>query len=223
MHDDPTFDEESFYGCSKLLERYTKADKLGEGTFGVVEKGLIKAINAKPLHRCPDWWREQNGLSLLNHSETAGKRKVKIGRPGQAVAIKRIILHKEEDGVRVPCPRLHLLMALQMPITSLREIRALKLLDHPNIVPLYDMAYDDGPFDGDAIMMSYAAIADERDPSKRPTISMVFPYMEHDLVGLLENPDVKLPPAQLKLYAKQLLEGIFYLHSVCPPSVAADI
>ena len=31
-----------------------------------------------------------------------------------------------------------------MPLTSLREIRILKLLDHPNVVPLTDMAYDGG-------------------------------------------------------------------------------
>lgn len=31
-----------------------------------------------------------------------------------------------------------------MPITSLREIRILKSLDHPNIVPVVDIAYEDG-------------------------------------------------------------------------------
>lgn len=31
-----------------------------------------------------------------------------------------------------------------MPITSLREIRLLKLLDHPNVVPVLDIAYEEG-------------------------------------------------------------------------------
>lgn len=36
--------------------------------------------------------------------------------------------------------------------------------------------------------------------------------MEHDLAGLLDNPDVNLTPAQIKCYTRQLLEGIAYLH-----------
>lgn len=43
---------------------------------------------------------------------------------------------------------------------------------------------------------------------------MVFPYMDHDLAGLLENERVKLSPSQIKLYMKQLLEGTEYMHRV---------
>jgi serine/threonine-protein kinase BUR1 len=43
---------------------------------------------------------------------------------------------------------------------------------------------------------------------------MVFPYMDHDLAGLLENDRVKLQPSQIKLYMKQLLEGTEYMHKV---------
>lgn len=51
---------------------------------------------------------------------------------------------------------------------------------------------------------------------------MVFPYMDHDLAGLLENERVKLQPSHIKLYMKQLLEGTEYMHRVrgnlsCPP------
>ena len=46
---------------------------------------------------------------------------------------------------------------------------------------------------------------------------MVFPYMDHDLAGLLDNERVKLSPSQIKLYMKQLLEGTEYMHKVrCP-------
>lgn len=42
---------------------------------------------------------------------------------------------------------------------------------------------------------------------------MVFPYMAHDLAGLLENKAIgNLEPSVLKLYARQLLEGTSYLH-----------
>lgn len=43
---------------------------------------------------------------------------------------------------------------------------------------------------------------------------MVFPYMDHDLAGLLENPQVKLDIGEIKQYGKQLLEGTAYLHRV---------
>ena len=46
------------------------------------------------------------------------------------------------------------------------------------------------------------------------SVYMVFPYMDHDLAGLLENERVKLAPSQIKLYMKQLLEGTAYMHRV---------
>ena len=46
------------------------------------------------------------------------------------------------------------------------------------------------------------------------SVYMVFPYMDHDLAGLLENERVKLQPSQIKLYMKQLLEGTEYMHRV---------
>jgi serine/threonine-protein kinase BUR1 len=49
-------------------------------------------------------------------------------------------------------------------------------------------------------------------PDVAGSIQMVFPYMDHDLAGLLENPTVKLQPSHIKLYMKQLLEGLEYMH-----------
>jgi serine/threonine protein kinase len=49
---------------------------------------------------------------------------------------------------------------------------------------------------------------------KKPSMYMVFPYMEHDLSGLLENPEVHFSEAQIKCYMIQLLEGLKYLHGV---------
>ena len=51
----------------------------------------------------------------------------------------------------------------------------------------------------------------EKDPL---SVYMVFPYMDHDLAGLLENERVKLQPSHIKLYMKQLLEGTEYMHRV---------
>jgi serine/threonine protein kinase len=53
-------------------------------------------------------------------------------------------------------------------------------------------------------------------PAKKEkgSIYMVFPYMDHDLAGLLDNPSVRLSQPQIKAYLKQLLEGTAYLHHV---------
>ncbi|PWW80365.1 Pkinase-domain-containing protein [Tuber magnatum] len=83
------------------------------------------------------------------------------------------------------------------PITSLREIKILKALSHKNVIRLMEMA-----------------VEQERGPATRGTLYMVFPYMHHDLAGLLENPDVTFSEPQIKCYMIQLLEGTKYLHQV---------
>lgn len=41
---------------------------------------------------------------------------------------------------------------------------------------------------------------------------MVFEYMEHDLNGVLNHPNIHFAPCHLKSLAAQLLEGLEYLH-----------
>ncbi|KAL4883118.1 Serine/threonine-protein kinase bur1 [Aspergillus karnatakaensis] len=82
------------------------------------------------------------------------------------------------------------------PITALREIKLLKMLSHTNIMRLREMAVERSKGEG----------------RKKPSMYMVFPYMAHDLSGLLENPAVHFTEAQIKCYMKQLLEGLMYLH-----------
>ncbi|KAL4787759.1 kinase-like domain-containing protein [Aspergillus varians] len=85
------------------------------------------------------------------------------------------------------------------PITALREIKLLKMLSHTNIMRLREMAVERSKGEG----------------RKKPSMYMVFPYMEHDLSGLLENPAVHFTEAQIKCYMIQLLEGLRYLHENC--------
>ena len=49
---------------------------------------------------------------------------------------------------------------------------------------------------------------------KRATLYMVTPYMDHDLSGMLTNPDIRFTEGQIKCYMLQLLEGLRYLHDV---------
>ncbi|KAI3623362.1 BUR1 [Malassezia furfur] len=99
---------------------------------------------------------------------------------GRDVALKKVTIHEVKDG---------------MPITALREIKLLKTLHHPYIVPVIDMVY---------------RAATER--GKMGEVFMVEPYMDHDLNGLLDNPTIQLQMNQIKLYMRELLEGTLYMH-----------
>lgn len=82
------------------------------------------------------------------------------------------------------------------PITALREIKLLKMLSHDNVLKLEEMAVERPRAEG----------------RKRAILYMVTPYMDHDLSGLLDNPDVKFQEAQIKCYLLQLFKGLRYLH-----------
>ncbi|KAL7746702.1 serine/threonine protein kinase, CMGC, CDC2/CDK subfamily [Sorochytrium milnesiophthora] len=81
------------------------------------------------------------------------------------------------------------------PITAIREIKLLKYLNHPNVISLHGMAIRKGIKSDD-----------------KGEIYMVFPYMEHDLAGLIENPKVSFDLPLIKSYTQQLLRGMHYLH-----------
>lgn len=82
------------------------------------------------------------------------------------------------------------------PITALREIKLLKMLSHDNVLKLEEMAVERPKAEG----------------RKRAILYMVTPYMDHDLSGLLDNPDVRFSEAQIKCYMLQLFKGLRYLH-----------
>lgn len=75
------------------------------------------------------------------------------------------------------------------PVTAVREIKLLQSLRHPNIVNLQEVMVE------------------------KNDCFMVFEYLSHDLTGLLNHPSFKLDPAQRKDLAKQLFEGLDYLHT----------
>ena len=83
------------------------------------------------------------------------------------------------------------------PITALREIRILQLLRHENVVRLYEICRSKPtPYN-----------------RERGSIYMVFEFCEHDLAGLLSNPEVKFPVEEIKDIIRQLFRAISYLHS----------
>ncbi|KAF2004477.1 Pkinase-domain-containing protein [Amniculicola lignicola CBS 123094] len=82
------------------------------------------------------------------------------------------------------------------PITALREIKLLKMLSHDNVLKLEEMAVERPKGEGRMRLIMY----------------MVTPYMDHDLSGLLDNPDVHFSVPQIKCYMFQLFKGLRYLH-----------
>lgn len=53
--------------------------------------------------------------------------KARSRKTGKTVALKKILMHNEKDG---------------FPITALREVKLLKMLSHPNILKLEEMAVE---------------------------------------------------------------------------------
>lgn len=74
------------------------------------------------------------------------------------------------------------------PVTAVREIKLLQSLKHQNVVRLHEVMVE------------------------KNDCFMVFEYLSHDLTGLLNHPTFKLEPAHKKHLAKQLFEGLDYLH-----------
>ena len=122
-------------------------------------------------------------MSKLGEGTFGEVHKAESRRSGQLVAMKKILMHQEKDG---------------FPVTALREIKLLKMLSHPNVLKLEEMAVEKNK---------------EAVGRKKAVVYMVTPYMDHDLSGLLENPAVKFTEAQVKCYMIQLLEGVAYLHA----------
>ncbi|KAI9714776.1 MAG: serine/threonine protein kinase, CMGC, CDC2/CDK sub [Bogoriella megaspora] len=124
--------------------------------------------------------REYEVLQKLGEGTFGEVHKARSRRSGAFVALKKILMHNEKDG---------------FPITALREIKLLKMLSHPNVLELEEMA-----------------IERKGEGRKKAVLYMVTPYMDHDLSGLLENPAVHFTEPQIKCYMMQLLEGLRYLH-----------
>ncbi|KAI9841261.1 MAG: kinase subunit of RNA polymerase II carboxy-terminal domain kinase I, partial [Thelocarpon superellum] len=74
------------------------------------------------------------------------------------------------------------------PVTAVREIKLLQSLRHDNVVSLQEVMVE------------------------KNDCFMVFEYLSHDLTGLLNHPTFKLEQAHKKHLAKQLFEGLDYLH-----------
>lgn len=82
-----------------------------------------------------------------------------------------------------------------IPIAALREMQALRRLSHPNIVRLLEVV-----------------VVLKGEVGASPGIYLVLDYMAHDLGGLLKR-GVCFQPPHIMCLAKQMLDGLHYLHT----------
>ena len=86
--------------------------------------------------------------------------------------MKKVILHNERQ--------------VGFPITSLREARLLKRIQHPNCVALRDIAVGKG----------------------RDHVFLVFEYCEHDMASLIERMGKSFSESEVKCLMDQLLKAV---------------
>merc|ERR1719440_805134 len=99
----------------------------------------------------------------------------------EVVALKRVRMDNEKEG---------------FPITAIREIKILKILNHKNVVRLKEIVTSKGSDYNQG----------------KGSIYMVMEFLEHDLTGLTDAGQ-KFTVPQIKCYMKQLLEGLAYCHA----------
>lgn len=115
-------------------------------------------------------------------------QKAKHVRSGLIVALKQLINNLAKEG---------------FPITAMREITILKKLCHRNVLLITGMIHEEPKTSNVKDLIT-----------QRGVFYMVSPYMNADLVGLLENPATYLDVASIKCIMMQLLEGINYVHQM---------
>ncbi|KAI5921382.1 Pkinase-domain-containing protein [Camillea tinctor] len=129
----------------------------------------------------------------LDHAKSES---VFFRKPGNESVIGSGTYGKVFKGLHVYSKKLVALKRIRMegekdgfPVTAVREIKLLQSLKHDNIVRLHEVM------------------------TEANNCYMVFEYLSHDLTGLLNHPSFKLDAAQKKHLAKQLFEGLDYLHT----------
>lgn len=80
------------------------------------------------------------------------------------------------------------------PISAVREIKILRQLHHKNIVNLREV------------------VSDKQNATKFRNFYLVFEWMDHDLMGLLESGLVDFTEENNASIMRQLLDGLNYCH-----------
>jgi len=100
----------------------------------------------------------------------------------ELVAMKKIRMTNEKEG---------------FPITAIREIKLLRDMDHENVVKLKE------------VVSSKDSKGKDR---AKGAVFIVFEFMDHDLMGLMDTANMDFRVDQIKCFTKQLLSGLHYCH-----------
>jgi len=142
-------------------------------------------------------------LCEMQHEGVTDKSYEKLGEPigegtygtvwrarcrttGQTVAMKKVVLRNERQG---------------FPVTAIREVRALRKLDHPNVVSLVD------------VCAASPAVSSETGVSAGPgSAYLIFEYAPSDLTGLLAYRKQRLKLPEIKCLIRQLANALDFCH-----------
>ncbi|CAG9561663.1 unnamed protein product [Danaus chrysippus] len=142
---------------------------------------------ATPTHHAKDWGEKcVDGFQVITQigEGTYGQvYKARDKNTAQLVALKKVRLENEKEG---------------FPITAVREIKILRQLNHKNIVNLREIVTD-----------KQDAMDFRKD---KGSFYLVFEYMDHDLMGLLESKMVDFTESHNASIMRQLLDGLAYCH-----------
>ncbi|XP_059819139.1 cyclin-dependent kinase 12-like [Hypanus sabinus] len=109
--------------------------------------------------------------------------KAKDKDTGEMVALKKVRLDNEKEG---------------FPITAIREIKILRQLNHTSVVNMKEIVTD-----------KQDALDFKKD---KGAFYLVFEYMDHDLMGLLESGLVHFTEDHIRSFMRQLMDGLDYCH-----------
>ncbi|NXB60211.1 CDK12 kinase, partial [Struthidea cinerea] len=196
-----------FYGYELVLQSAAVALVLGviPGPFQVCVESFMIPCSPQVSHGalpscricCPrygerrqtesDWGKrcvdKFDIIGIIGEGTYGQVYKAKDKDTGELVALKKVRLDNEKEG---------------FPITAIREIKILRQLIHRSVVNMKEIVTD-----------KQDALDFKKD---KGAFYLVFEYMDHDLMGLLESGLVHFSEDHIKSFMKQLMEGLDYCH-----------
>ncbi|EMR10000.1 hypothetical protein PNEG_01758 [Pneumocystis murina B123] len=175
--DDPTkYEKNEYLSDPRVINQVEKSEKSFKKM--KYESSLKMSPNIEKntgIGHC----RSVENYTCLNHIEEGSYGivyRAKNNQTGEIVALKKLKLDQEKNG---------------FPITSLREIRTLFALDHPNIVNIREIVV------GDSLTQIY----------------IVMDFVDHDLKSLMEDMTQNFLQSEVKTLMQQLLSATAHMHS----------
>ncbi|XP_037112376.1 cyclin-dependent kinase 12 [Syngnathus acus] len=157
----------------------------------------LSALKKRPKICCPrygerkhtksDWGKrcvdKFDIIGIIGEGTYGQVYKAKDKDTGELVALKKVRLDNEKEG---------------FPITAIREIKILRQLKHCSVVNMKEIVTD-----------KQDALDFKKD---KGAFYLVFEYMDHDLMGLLESGMVQFSQEHIRSFMRQLMEGLDYCH-----------